>query len=282
MNITQAHRKARTAVKKREDLLEEEEVAGGEINLIPYLDIVTNLMLFLLASVASGILLGQINTTLPDKAPSNKAGASSNPNKDPNDQPLQLVVSVFKDRIDVWSISGLEGTLQKPKASIAKTGDTTSRGKKIPVFDFKKLNNTLEEIATRRWQGKQRVADTYQIILMADGAIPYGAIIPTMDALRCKAPTTEGDAGVCALPKVAAGKDGTPLKAEQLTGGKGLENKPCLPNGACLDGFVCSRPKAPPSKSKDDKKPKPAPTCRAYDAASQALFHDILFSPGFD
>ena len=54
-----------------EDEIEQEEIEGGEINLVPYLDIVTNLMLFMLASVAAGFVLGQINTTLPKHAPSN-------------------------------------------------------------------------------------------------------------------------------------------------------------------------------------------------------------------
>ena len=49
--------------------IEQEEIESGELNLIPYLDIVTNLMLFLLASVSAGLILAQIDTTLPDKAP---------------------------------------------------------------------------------------------------------------------------------------------------------------------------------------------------------------------
>ena len=62
----QVRNKQRAAVRRREDDVEEDEITSGELNLIPYLDIVTNLMLFLLASVTAIIILGQLNTTLPD------------------------------------------------------------------------------------------------------------------------------------------------------------------------------------------------------------------------
>ena len=70
----QVRSKSRFAVRRREEDVEEEEIQSGEINLIPYLDIVTNLMLFLLASVSAGILLGQLNTMLPDRAFYSKVG----------------------------------------------------------------------------------------------------------------------------------------------------------------------------------------------------------------
>ena len=54
----QVRSKQRFAIKRREEAIEQDEIEGGEINLIPYLDIVTNLMLFLLASVSAGVILG--------------------------------------------------------------------------------------------------------------------------------------------------------------------------------------------------------------------------------
>ena len=73
MNAAQVRAKARIAVERREEQIEAEEIEGGEINLIPYLDIVTNLMLFLLASISTGLVMGQINTTLPDQGDPGKA-----------------------------------------------------------------------------------------------------------------------------------------------------------------------------------------------------------------
>ena len=65
--------KTRAAIKRRADVIERDELESGELNLIPYLDIVTNLMLFLLASVSASLILGQINTMLPDQAPPTNA-----------------------------------------------------------------------------------------------------------------------------------------------------------------------------------------------------------------
>src|SRR5438132_644036 len=120
----QVRNKQRAAVRRREDDVEEDEITSGELNLIPYLDIVTNLMLFLLASVTAIIILGQLNTTLPDKA--NNASAA-NPNENPDDQPLKLVVSVAKDKLVVWSVTGLEGTLTDPVAQIPRSGQIGAR-----------------------------------------------------------------------------------------------------------------------------------------------------------
>src|SRR6188472_3188482 len=94
--------KSRAAVRRREDQIEQEEIESGEINLIPYLDIVTNLMLFLLFSVSAGIIFTQIDTSLPDKAPA-PTTTQPTPAVNPDDQPLKLVVSITRDRIMLWS-----------------------------------------------------------------------------------------------------------------------------------------------------------------------------------
>src|SRR4029079_14591078 len=96
--------KTRAAIKRREDFIEEDEMESGELNLIPYLDMVTNLVLFLLASVTAGLILVQIDTTLPDKQTSPTPVAQ--PSTNPDDQLLKLVVSITRDRAILWSISG--------------------------------------------------------------------------------------------------------------------------------------------------------------------------------
>tara|TARA_R110002096_G_scaffold77896_6_gene183253 strand:+ start:16217 stop:16909 length:693 start_codon:yes stop_codon:yes gene_type:complete len=181
MNSAQVRGKARAAMLKREDQIEEEEIQGGEINLVPYLDIVTNLMLFLLASVSSGFILGQIDTTLPDHAAASTK-PSVDPQKKPDEQPLQLMVSVTKNRMILWSVSGLEGTLKEPKMSAGLLPPENASD--APSFEYDKLNQALLEIATRRWAGKPRPVDTYEILLQADGDIPYETVITVMDHMR--------------------------------------------------------------------------------------------------
>ncbi len=251
MDINKAHQKARTAVKRREEQIEQEELEGGEINLIPYLDIVTNLMLFLLASISAGLVLGQINTTLPDRGPPPSA-MSGDGAKPESEKPLGLIVTVTKKDMIVWSTPPryAEGSLQNPRATIkllpAAVDPKTGEIDPVPVYDYKALNDVMYEIASRRWKGKPRVYPTYRVTLQADDAIPYEAIIRTMDALRCKMPEKEGQ--TCALPRPAEGDDGKPVI--------GSDGKPVLIG---TDG-------------------KPVP--ETYDPDTMALFHDIVFSPG--
>ena len=185
MNIAKVKAKARAAMRRREDEIEQEELEGGEINLIPYLDIVTNLMLFMLATISAGFILGQINTTLPDHAPANSL-RPTDPAAAPDEQPIQPVVSVTNRRLLLWSISGLEGTLAEPILELPvlppSGGDTVTR------FDYAQLNQALFEIASRRYAGKLRPPETYEIILQVDGDIPYETVINTMDAVRRRLP----------------------------------------------------------------------------------------------
>jgi biopolymer transport protein TolR len=259
--------KTRAAIKRREDDIENDEMESGELNLIPYLDMVTNLMLFLLASVSAGLILVQIDTTLPDKQTAPPATAQT-PATNPDDQPLKLIVSVTRDRAILWSISGLEGNEKVPKATFQRTGFDGSRcdgaymcesnacdaatqkcvashDDPAPVFDYRALNDAIFEIASRRYTGKQRKPETYQAILQADGAIPYSTIVAVMGAMRCKLPAFGKEVAPCALPT----EDPALKKAKE----------PMAPNGKLFD------------------------TARmAYDPTKMALFHDILFSSGFE
>ena len=263
--------KTRAAVKRREDQVEQDEMESGELNLIPYLDMVTNLMLFLLASISAGIIYTQIDTMLPDKAPP-QTSITQPAQTNPDDQPLKLVVSVTRDKMLLWSISGLEGTLQAPKQVFPRTGHDgdscdgpymcesgyCSPTRKCtapppdhppvaptPVFDYRGLSNALYEIANRRYTGKTRKQDTYQIILMADGSIPYATIASVMAAMRCKMPEFGATPVGCALPT-----DDPKLKKAQ---------NPISPDGLLYD---------------TDRAP--------YDPKKMALFSDILFSSGFE
>jgi biopolymer transport protein TolR len=269
-NAHQVRAKTRFAVKRREESVEAEEIESGEINLIPYLDIVTNLMLFLLASVSAGIILGQINTMLPDQAPPTQASAAQ-PQTNPDDQPLKMVVSVTKDNIVLWSVSQREGTLQKPRLTLPRVGldgaacdggymcesgycDPKSRScdqnpdpnqARLPVFDYRALNQTLYDIASQHYKGKKRTVETYQAVLMADDTTPYETLISIMGAMRCKMPGVGEPSERCYLPSA----DDTLAKADNPV---------------------------------DDVNRLYDTTRVDYDPDKDALFNDILFSRGFE
>lgn len=176
MNAAQVRAKARMAVKKKEEQIELEEMEGGELNLVPYLDIVTNVMLFLLATITSGLILGNINSALPDYV--EPVAGMTAPPQNPEEQSIQLVVAVTKSEIQVFSLSGLEGTLQQPKARIPAT-------KPGREYEFAKLTEVAQDIVKRHWPEKgSRPEASEEVILMADPEVPYSAIVSTMDALR--------------------------------------------------------------------------------------------------
>ncbi len=240
---------------------------SGELNLIPYLDMVTNLMLFMMATVSAGLILSQINTTLPDKAP--KGATVTPPQTNPDDQPLGLYVSIQRNEMVLWSTSKLEGTLKAPKPGYVLprlTGTTgkpcdgaymcesnacgngtcvTSTDTPQPIYDYRKLNEALVEISTRRYAGKARKIETYTIVLQADGSIPYSVIVSTMSAMRCRMPEFGKAATTCRMPNENAEfkKSPDPLSS---------------------DGKYFDTVRAP------------------YDPKTMALFPSIQFSSGFE
>jgi biopolymer transport protein ExbD len=260
--------KTRAAVRKREEAVMQDEIESGELNLIPYLDMVTNLMLFMMATVSAGLILSQINTTLPDKAP--KGQQVTQPSTNPDDQPLGLYVTIDRNGMTLWSVSKLEGTLkdaaERGQVYARITGTTgkpcegaymcesnacgngtcvSSSDTPQPVYDYRKLNDKLFEIANRRYAGKQRKIDTYNIVLQADGSTPYSVITAAMTAMRCKLPEFGKAATGCRVPN-----ENKVFKAsrEALSG----------------DGKYFNTELAP------------------YDPKTMALFPSIQFSSGFE
>lgn len=274
----QVRNKTRRAIKRREDDVEIDEIESGEINLIPYLDIVTNLMLFLLASVSASIIFGQINTQLPDQgAP--PPDQVNNPAVNPNEQPLGLAVAVTKNKLILFSISGLEGTLKAPKLELPLTGQpgaecdggylcaTNLCVKQVcvdepsttaaPVFDYRALNKALLEISTRRFLGQQRKAETYQALLMADPSVPYGTLISVISAMRC--------------PMAPFGKD----VVERL----GPDGKP---DKIATCYLPTADVKVKTGVNPVDDELRLYDTDRVpYDPLKHALFSDVVFSGGF-
>jgi biopolymer transport protein ExbD len=201
MNSAQVRAKARMAMKRREEEIEQEEMEGGELNLVPYLDIVTNVMLFLLATVTSGLILGNINSALPEYSPPGTAGTQSAANT-PEEPPLQMIVAVSFDKITFFSVSGLEGTIDKPLAELPAK-------KKGEDYEYAKLTSAAQDVVIRHFKGRLplgvgkddqpicigqdgkslpltscRPKGATEVIMLVDAQMPYHVIISVMDALR--------------------------------------------------------------------------------------------------
>src|SRR5258706_14176184 len=94
----------RASCRRMRDHVEEIEDEAGELNLVPYMDIVTNIIIFLLASVVNQVSLANINVTVPTIS----AGAGdSNPDEPPPKPPLNLTVSVGASGFTVAAAGGV-------------------------------------------------------------------------------------------------------------------------------------------------------------------------------
>jgi biopolymer transport protein ExbD len=135
---------------------EEAEEDTGEINLVPYMDIVTNIIIFLLASVVHQVPLGTINVSSPT------FGSGASAETEPQKPALNLTVTV-----------GASGFI------LAGSGGVMPSIPKLPnkLYDFQALTSKLEEI-------KKTFSDETKATFNADTGTPYDIVVQTLDAMR--------------------------------------------------------------------------------------------------
>jgi biopolymer transport protein ExbD len=160
-------------MRRMRDHNEEIEEEAGELNLVPYMDIVTNIIIFLLASVVNQVSLGNINVSVPTIA----EGGDTTQEPPPEKPPLNLTVSV-----------GASGF------TVAGSGNVLPIIAKLPngQYDYKALTAKLKEIKTVPGnEGETKVN------FNADAIIPYDIVVATLDAMRVS------DDGKVLFPDVA-------------------------------------------------------------------------------
>ena len=150
----------RAATRRMRDHNEELEEEAGELNLVPYMDIVTNIIIFLLASVVNQVALGNINVS----SPTIQAGGGGETDTPPEKPPLNLTITV-----------GNTGYV------IAASGGVLPAIAKLPngQYDYKTLTTKLKEI-----KSNPDNADETKATFNADANIPYDTVIATLDAMR--------------------------------------------------------------------------------------------------
>jgi biopolymer transport protein ExbD len=144
-----------------------EEEHAGELNIVPYLDVVVNLVMFMLLSMTGLIALGVVNVSAP-KIGGEAAAAA------PADQPkLLLTVAIAKTGFYVAGAGGVLG-------AEASTPDAT-RPPTIPLrdgkYDYAALGEQMKTI-------KDKFPNETTVILSADPDVVYDVLIQTMDACR--------------------------------------------------------------------------------------------------
>ncbi len=147
----------------------------GELNIIPYLDIVVNLVMFILLSMAGLITLGVLHVDTPSAGGGDAAMA--NPDEGPK---LLLTVGVTNRGFYVAGASGVLEGLADPASAMDKERPPT-----LPLkngqYDYDGLTRLLVEIKT---QLEQKGSDEKTVILVAEMDVPYDVLIRTMDATR--------------------------------------------------------------------------------------------------
>ena len=165
----------RAACRRMRDHVEEIEEEAGELNLVPYMDIVTNIIIFLLASVVNQVALGNINVSVPTIS---QGGGAANDTPPPEKPPLNLTVTV-----------GATGF------TVAASGGVLPAIPKLPTgqYNYAGLTAKLKEI-----KSNPDYADETKANFNADASTPYDVVIATLDAMR-----TDEAAGKILFPDVA-------------------------------------------------------------------------------
>lgn len=155
------HRALRRAIRRRET-----ETTSSELNIVPFLDVVTNLMLFLLATSASVAATSEVRAELPGYAPRHEPGT----------RPPALGLSVtLTDAGAVMATSeGRLGPDCEPAASGAATAGRTPSG--YDVATVTRCASALHDL---------HPADR-EVVVSADPDVPYGDVVAVMDALRAQ------------------------------------------------------------------------------------------------
>ncbi|MEZ4845434.1 MAG: biopolymer transporter ExbD [Bdellovibrionota bacterium] len=141
---------------------------GQELNLVPYLDIMVNLVLFMLVTITSFLSFTILNASIPQIAPD-----SAQVEEKMKKEELLLVVRVLKDgyRVD----PSVQGGAAIEKRTLPKKEDK---------YDVESLREFMVGL-------KNRFKDENKVLIVADPNINYESIIVTMDSVRETEPALE-------------------------------------------------------------------------------------------
>ena len=161
--LTAAQRSKIRRIATPKELAPDEE--GGELNIVPFLDIVTNVLMFVLATVSVTF------TATIDTFPPRAGGAGS---RAPTTPTLGLTVIVVPDG---FSIKARGGNIAP---GCSDSGPGLAVPKKNNDYDYAQLQSCAVKLKALSPEFK----DEMQVTISANPQIPYQAVIGAMDALR--------------------------------------------------------------------------------------------------
>jgi biopolymer transport protein ExbD len=172
----------RTRLRKIREHGEEMAEEGGELNLVPYLDIVTNVIMFMLATTTFAAALGDINVSSPTTA--SVAQLQNQPPPEPK-QELNLAVSISDKGFTIASsgtvlYSGFSfdaaGNLSQPPGGTLPTVPKIGKD-----FDYDGLAKAMEKI-----KKSPAAQNESKVIINANPEIVYDVVVQVLDACRGK------------------------------------------------------------------------------------------------
>jgi biopolymer transport protein ExbD len=154
------------------------EIEAGELNIVPYLDIVVNLIMFILVAQATMVALGIIDVTAPTYA---SLGPGPAPTPDPA-KDLKLTIGVAKEGFFIAGKGAVLGDEANTVGTELTPDNVTKRPPTIPLradgtYDFPALTAKLRQIKTLYPEAKE-------VFLAADPSVTYEVIVKTLDHSR--------------------------------------------------------------------------------------------------
>jgi biopolymer transport protein TolR len=138
------------------------EDEGGELNVVPFLDIITNVLMFVLATVAI-TFTATIDATPPRRGPC-----------PPVEPTLGLTVLVVPDGFSVKAKGG----------NVAPGCVDTGAGLVVPKRGADYDYDALKACAIRLKGSASAFADERDVTISANAQVPYEVVIATLDAMR--------------------------------------------------------------------------------------------------
>lgn len=138
---------------------------GGELNIVPFLDIITNVLMFVLATVA--VTFTATIDTFPPKAGGSAARAPTTPT-------LGLTILIVPDG---FSMKAKGGNVAPGCDSL---GGGLAVGKSGQDYDYPALTRCV----TKLKNSSDAFSEETNVTISANPNIPYQAVISAMDAVR--------------------------------------------------------------------------------------------------
>jgi biopolymer transport protein ExbD len=151
-----------------------EEEHQGELNIVPYLDVLMNLIMFMLLSITGLLTFGAVNVNAP-----NYGGASAQVSpEDPSKPKLLLTVLIAKKGFFIagtGAVLGQGGASDQPQQgtdgspTVALLGDGS--------YNYSGLTEEIVKV-------KKAFPDETKIIIGGESDVAYETLVETMDAVR--------------------------------------------------------------------------------------------------